>query len=140
MSTVLAIRENEPIVPGTPNDIGELTRELRHYSSELDIISRLRAYRAVTKYINPGLAEARYYLLRLDLEQKQVKVWRYVTGDLEAASAEYLKAEREIQDVSNADAVLVSVGSVNSLKRAYPNYFLDTSRFLKEVENALSFN
>ena len=140
MSTMLALKENRPLVPGTPSDHGELTRELRHYASKLDIISRLRAYRAVAKYINPRRADARYYLMRLDVERKQVKVWRFRTEDRDTASVQYLEAERELREVSNADVVLVSVESVSSLKRAYPNYFLDTSRFLKEVQSVLNGN
>ena len=142
MSTVLALREDKPIVPGTPSDSGKLTRELKHYSSQLDIFSRIETYRkaATLKYSDPKLPNARYYLIRLDLEQHQVKVERFGTADLEAASAKYLKAEQELGDPLSADVVLVSVESVWSLRRAYPNYFLDTSRFLKELQNALGGN
>jgi hypothetical protein len=33
--------------------------------------------------------------------------------------------------------VLVSVGSVSALHRAYPSYFLDTKRFLQTVDEAI---
>jgi hypothetical protein len=41
-----------------------------------------------------------------------------------------------IEGKSGLDAVLVSVESVKALKQAYPNYFLDTHRFLDAVEIA----
>ena len=140
MSTVLAVRENKPIVPGTPSNNSELTRELEHYSRKLDIIGRLTAYRAVAKYIAPKPVDARYYLMRLDLEKKQVQVRRFGSGDLEDASAAYLKAEQELQDPLRVDVVLASAKSVMSLRSAYPNYFLDTSRFLKELQKVLGGN
>jgi hypothetical protein len=34
------------------------------------------------------------------------------------------------------DVVLVSVDSLEALKKAYPNYFLDTHRFIQAVKHA----
>ena len=45
--------------------------------------------------------------------------------------------KRQIQG-SNSDAVLVSVDSMTSLRRAYPNYFLDTNLFVEAVKAAIS--
>jgi|GEM_PF-6315304 len=36
-----------------------------------------------------------------------------------------------------AEAVLVSVTSLSSLRYAYPNYFLDTKRFLDSLDEAM---
>lgn len=51
------------------------------------------------------------------------------------ASADYLDVEKKIAG-STTDAVLVSVDSMASLRRAYPNYFLDTQRFVEAVIQA----
>ena len=40
--------------------------------------------------------------------------------------------------VPGSEAVLVSVESVDALRRAYPNYFLDTKVFLAAVETAIA--
>ena len=37
-----------------------------------------------------------------------------------------------------ADVVLVSVDSMAALRRAYPNYFLDTRAFLEAVKAAVA--
>ena len=42
---------------------------------------------------------------------------------------EYLAVEKQIGGSESEDAVLVSVDSVASLHRAYPNYFLDMAVF-----------
>ena len=52
------------------------------------------------------------------------------------ASDAYLAAERAISDLG-ADAVLVSVESLATLRRAYPNYFLDTHLFIQAVEQII---
>jgi hypothetical protein len=51
------------------------------------------------------------------------------------ATRDYLNVEKSL--TGNNDAVLVSVESVASLRRAYPNYFLDTHRFVEVVNQAL---
>ena len=45
--------------------------------------------------------------------------------------------ERSLDESTAAEAVLVSVESITALKRAYPNYFLDTRAFLEALEAAL---
>jgi len=45
---------------------------------------------------------------------------------------------RSIEGDPTRDAVLVSVESLSALRRAYPNYFLDTSAFLESVEEAIA--
>ena len=52
------------------------------------------------------------------------------------ATRQYAEAEKRIVE-SGGDAVLVSVDSVTSLRRAYPNYFLDTRVFLDLLEQTL---
>ena len=51
---------------------------------------------------------------------------------LEEASDDYTKAERNLQ--KGVQVVLVSGVSVKLLTRAYPNYFLDTTDFIKALD------
>jgi transposase len=57
---------------------------------------------------------------------------------LEKAAAQYLEVEKEIGKGGDKDAVLVSVNSIASLRRAYPNYFADTHIFVGLLRQALS--
>lgn len=139
MSSFFANKERRPIVPGTPNNHSELLDELAHYASRLDVTSRLRAYgaalQAVTDQSMP--AGVRYFLLQLDAGVNTIAITGFPSNQLGVASEAYLKAERDSEGNPFGDAVLVSVESIESLKRAYPNYFLDTSRFQQEVQSAL---
>jgi hypothetical protein len=58
--------------------------------------------------------------------------------DYEQASNDYLAIEKSLVDVPGSEAVLVRVESVAALKRAYPNYFMDTGLFLKEVRESIA--
>ena len=64
-----------------------------------------------------------------------------VTGFKQAesneATAKYLEVEKKIKDSKDTDAVLVSVDSMAALRRAYPNYFLDTKVFVDLMNETL---
>ena len=140
MSTVLARKEERPIVPETPENHADLIGELEYYAEKLDVGSRLEAYRTAVRVVSDDsrLGNVRYFLLQIDSERRRIRIRRFRSGDFEQASAAYVVAEREVQDAIAGDAVLVSVESLASLKRAYPNYFFDIRLFRQEVETALT--
>ena len=57
---------------------------------------------------------------------------------LQKAMADYVKAEARTDKGEPVEAVLVSAGRINLLRKAYPNYFLDTDAFLKSVDSIIS--
>ena len=48
-----------------------------------------------------------------------------------------MQVEKELVEVENANAVLVSVQSLTELRRAYPNYFLDVRRFVEDLDRVI---
>lgn len=137
MGTAIANRESTTPVPYTPTDPAQLRDQIRGLAQQLDVNNRLTTYgSALTAIDNPGSVGADYYLLQLDPTAKQITITPYKRKDLLRASDDYLNVEKRIQG-SGLDAVLVSVNSMASLRRAYPNYFLDTNRFLEMVNEAV---
>ncbi len=138
MGTAIAIRERTAPVPDTPTGKKELVEELRTYARQLDVEKRLTAYGAALKAVEePSAKGAHYFLLALDPDAQRVNIAGYRANELERASNDYLATERLMAERPGADAVLVSVESLASLYRAYPNYFLDTRVFLDAVRQAL---
>jgi hypothetical protein len=140
MGSALTIREKRPLVPGTPATEAHLKTELRNVTEELNVQERLTWYgRAVTIFDNAStVPNAFYYLLKLQPKKGTVTVSEFTKAQLDKASAEYLEVERSLADEAGSEAVLVSVESVEALRRAYPNYFLDTKVFLAAVEEAIA--
>ena len=140
VSSVFAKKEKRPIVQNTSEERNQLVDELRHYVECLDVVNRLRSYQAALSVTrtNPVLRRARYFLLELEPERPVLTIKSFPSNSLEAATEEYLEAEQRLRSKIGGDAVLVSVGSLDSLERAFPNYYLDTSRFLDEVEKAIA--
>jgi hypothetical protein len=139
MGTAIANEEGTPPVPKTPTSSRELVRELKQLARKLDVEKRLRTYGAALNTLEvPGSTKAHYFLLALDPTAQTVTVTGFRFSDLEKASNEYLATERALSARPGSDAVLVSAESLTSLRRAYPNYWLDTSVFLEAVKRALA--
>jgi len=114
----------------------EIKQELIRQYKELDIEDVIKGYSRAAKHIDENLSKKNYdyYLIRVDLINKLVNVKYYTNAELEKANEDYTNVEREINSGSNMQAVLVSTDRISQLKRAYPNYFLDTTDFLKQMQ------
>jgi hypothetical protein len=137
MATAIAYKEDGNPVPNTPTYEDGLRTVLLDYCERLDVVNRLQTYgMALQELPNYQSRTDHYFLLVLDPLTKELEVRGYSSEDLEKADREYSTMERSIRG-SEKNAVLVSVNSTTDLKRAYPNYFLDTSVFLDLVEWAV---
>ena len=137
MGSVFALKEGCATVPNTPAARNDLLGEVRQIAKDLNVAYALSAYQEAIKVIRQGPERGnQFYLLLLDAKAKTTTVRSFRRRDLDAASEAYAAAEASVSDTS--DAVLVSVDSVASLERAYPNYFLDTSIFLAELRSAIA--
>ena len=135
MSTYIAMKEKAPLIADTPQDSEELCQELRKYAEQLGAVRHLELYAAAVdapQRIGAGKKQ-HYFLLELDPSQRRIRITGYDFDELAKANTDYLNVEREILKGGLRDAVLVSVKSFAALKRAYPNYFLDTHRFIQLV-------
>ncbi|MBI4232984.1 MAG: RelA/SpoT domain-containing protein [Chloroflexi bacterium] len=146
MGSEIAIREKTVPVPRTPTTESELLKEIREYANELDVEKYLQTFRAVLLAIDrvPDFKRAHFFLVSLDTislgtnqRTMNVSVQSYTLKDLGKASRDYQEAEEAVRENRSIDAVLVSADSITHLRRAYPNYFLDTRAFLDEVKRAI---
>ena len=132
MASVIAIRENCPITPQTPADRLALITELRDHSERLNASWALHMFgQTLNTLEQPGTQGAHFFLLHLDPAAQQVSISGFKLSESERAAAEYAHVERQIQEkpLTASIAVLVSVDNISALRRAYPNYFLDTRVF-----------
>lgn len=127
--------ERSPAVPGyekmSPRQIYRaVTQEARN----LIVHDRLRAFSIAANEISASRQSASYHLVVLNPIDKTVSIDPFSKQRLDAANKAYTDVEKRIADGAPLQAVLVSAGSIDSLRRAYPNYFLDTHQFLKELD------
>jgi hypothetical protein len=103
-------------------------------AARLRIRDMLLGYSSAVREIAPGTKRAAFYLVELNLrqEEKTVRITPFARDQLERANAAYAEVEKQAS-ASGTQVVLVSAGSIESLRRAYPNYFLDTHEFLRNL-------
>lgn len=138
MGSALAMREGTTPVPGTPTDPRELGRELRRYSQQLQVQSRLNAFGATLQQAAEEFnTKGRAFILELKVQETDAALRIRSYNNARIATDEYNALERVAETEQGMDVVLVSVASLASLRRAYPNYFLDTAFFLEAVNEAI---
>jgi putative GTP pyrophosphokinase len=137
VSSAFAHSEKTPLVPGYENFTKEQTyRMTAEHAIRLDVHDKLKRFSTAVKSIpTTGSASRAYYLVELQLtgDDTNVKITSFARDKLEEANLEYSKAEQKISELVPVQVVLVSAGSIESLRRAYPNYFLDTHEFLIQL-------
>jgi len=128
MGSLVALQEGCPSVPGTPGKSSDLMTELVPYA--LEARDHIAAYKSTVhqSHIARIHEESDYYLLALDVHKRSWRIQGYREARLEQANKDYATAE-----ASGLNAVLVSTESLDSLHKAYPNYFLDLRRFMRLV-------
>jgi hypothetical protein len=134
MGTYIARKEGCNPVPHTQSRF--LQSEIRHYTKELEVVHHLHSYRATLEVTTmPG---AHFFLVELDARKGETRIAGFKENNLEEAQQRYLALEKATANNPGRDVVLVSVGSLESLRRAYPNYFADTDVFLGIVGEAIA--
>lgn len=137
--SAFAQREGTSLVPDTPRTKTALLADLRVMTRELDVQRKLDAYGRALRSVEKNETKAKYFLLALFPAVGALTVTGFGSGEIDRANEMYLEAEKHLETnpSDGAQVVLVSAESIESLRRAYPNYFLDTRTFIEEVRAAL---
>lgn len=96
----------------------------------LDVRRKLHAYAVAANAISSNNVGGSYHLIVLDAVERTVAIRSFGKRRLDEATTAYAEAERRALEHDDMQTVLVATDSVQSLRRAYPNYFLDTRQFL----------
>nr|DAE26033.1 MAG TPA: hypothetical protein [Siphoviridae sp. ctEkS11] len=137
VSSVFAAQEKMPLCPNTSQWADELIVEIEQLDKKHNILSTLSAINVTINYTSELKIKGKnlYYLLILNYSKKNVRVRSFNSSQIEVATKIYDTVEKE----SNLDAVLVSATSFETLKLAYPNYFVDISAFIDNLRDIINF-
>lgn len=112
--------------------------------ADMQALEKMRGFSIAVDQIHKQKGKgSSYYLVILDSLNHKVTITPYDRDSFEKANQDYSEIELQVTKGEKIEPVLVSSGSIDSLKKAYPNFFLDTSAFtqvlsqiLKESEKA----
>lgn len=134
MGTVHAREEGLPPVPGTPAALAAVRSEVRELADRLGAPEVLTGLAGAVEEVAKASGWA---LLRLDASVRRTTARCYSSNRFEEAQREYLRLEEENEGDPAVQVCLVSTDSVETLRRAYPNYFLDARLFVESLRSFL---
>jgi hypothetical protein len=142
-SSAFAMLESMPLVAEAPRRPAHLLWELAALERRLRVRRRLAAWALVPERIDEE-EKATIFVLELRIGRskgrksttsggrKGSRLYIRPYSDRKAAMADLSEIENRKND--RVDAVLVGVGALNELRRAYPNYFADTQEFVSTLD------
>ncbi len=137
VSSLLALDEGTEQVPETPWDKEELIEEIKSLDKKYNILAFLSGIRAGTLGIEERYQNQKgYYILILNYDSRMLKLKYFKPSQIDEATSVYNQIEKT-SGADMVDAVLVYIASINQLKAAYPNYFLNITEFIEIVNRFL---
>lgn len=138
-SYAIAYTENNFTIPiGYDNsyEIKNVLNRIKVLDEVYHIFSKLLSVSVIThnlkdiiKYKN---ISEEYLLLELDISKRRVRIKQ--SNNSEDIDVLYSYYENKYKNDPTKDIVMVSVNGMKSLKKAYPNYFLDAKDFVNTIK------
>lgn len=115
-------------------DLVEKCREMQLSNQALVVRDRFEAFAQSLKFVDKKVSETSfigYALIEVNMKEKSVKVSLFDDEAVLDAENDYIKLEKVAAESKELVVALVSTTAVGGLKEAFPNYFGDSTNFLK---------
>lgn len=133
ISAIFATREKTNL----PNylkreDISLFTREAYEIDKTMKIISRLRHFSVVKKDICTSVNDL-YYILELTVTKSDsyICIRSFKNKSACLACDFYKSREMVTMNDANVSVLMIRTDDINTIKKSFPNYFLDTENFIR---------
>jgi putative GTP pyrophosphokinase len=103
----------------------------------LGVLQNLSGFAIAADRITTERGQGAYHLVMLDSVNRSVSIRPYAVSRLEQANMYYAAIEARSNIGEPIEAVLVSAGPIDALRKAYPNYFLDTQGFIRQIKSMI---
>jgi len=110
------------------------TCSILKYCSKLKVIKNLQAFANSLKIADGHLEEVGdngYVLIEVNTDKKEVTTTVFDEQSNTEAEERYIEAEKQAAVSDNLVVALVSSTAIGGIKEAYPNYFADSTDFVK---------
>jgi putative GTP pyrophosphokinase len=131
VSSAFAIAESVPVLSKHSSySTRNILDQVRRLTKELNVIEIMEGWFIATDQIHRNNAGGYYNIITLNTNTRTISILGFSEDRIDDASAEYALLETSAAINGDLEPVLVSAGSINDLRKAYPNYFLDVDRFI----------
>lgn len=137
-SAAIAIVEKCPAVPGYESLTNEqVFKRVAAEEAKLNVLDKLNGFAIAADSILKLSGQGAYHLVVLDSGARTVSIQPFSLARLDEANAAYADIEARAAAGESVEAVLVSAGPIDALRKAYPNYFLDTQAFVAQIQKVI---
>jgi len=134
-----AVLESSAPVPGFEGRSRDgVFAEVAAAEKDLHVLDMLQGFAIAARQTTTEPGRGAYHLITLDFGRRAVQIRPYAATQLEQASVDYAAVEERARGGEKVDAVLVSAGPIGALRKAYPNYFLDTQKFVQYIRRVMA--
>ncbi len=138
-SSAFAAREKAAPVPGTSDNRVDIIRELREIVQRENIMQSLGGWNDTIHLLeDEEMTDSYAFLLVLDPTIRTLRVQPFKKDEVDEAQKAYEKAEKDTESDPNIQVVLVAVEDLDALRKAYPNYYVDTRDFIAAIQREIS--
>lgn len=134
-SVLFAYEEKQACIDDFANTpIQQIAHEFIELEQKLQAFKKLQEIMITAKHIDAiNNQKAYYYLMQLDTQAGLLNLIPFNKNQLEIAENYYKLQELENVDKPDIELVLMSVSNFKDIKKAYPNYFLDSKAFIERL-------
>jgi len=138
MSSIIARIEDTPVLEThrhmTDRSLQDAAYEL---IKKLKVQDVMAGWALGLNVVNERNDRGHYVIIELDLAGRRTRLYRYSEKEFGDATEHLAKLEKHATVNKNPAPVLVAVGEIKNLKKAYPNYYLDIGHFLAIVNDVV---
>ena len=134
-SVLFALDEKQPVLEAYQGrERKSVVQELLELEKSLRIARKLEGVALTAKKIERNATNPKgYHLMTLDTEKNRISIIPFSNSQLDDAEELYKSKEQATRGNPSISVVLISAGDIGSSKKAYPNYLLDTKKFISHL-------
>ncbi|SMN15684.1 RelA/SpoT domain protein [uncultured Candidatus Thioglobus sp.] len=110
----------------------EFIKKIEKDVEEMQLLKKLQSFKIITNHLDKN-AKGKYLLLKMNFKDNEIDIRQYSDARFEQANKDYLDMELDCLNNKAVEVVLLSIQDINKLKQSYPNYFMDTEEFIKNM-------
>lgn len=116
----------------------QICQKILELDQKYNILTMLSGLLVTSKNIEEFQKKTHYYfVIQLEMNTRRLRITGYKKSDFESAKEYYDFLEQNSKNANNIDVVLVSSDKIKTLRKAYPNYYLDSREFVEVIETTI---
>ncbi|EAL0594968.1 RelA/SpoT domain-containing protein [Campylobacter jejuni] len=119
----------------------EICKKIQKLDSEFNILQTLSGLAISGKNIENQTDKKKnyyYFIIELNIIENTLRINGFKKKDFQRAQWLYGLLEQKSKEKGDTDVVLISLDEFKLLKKAYPNYYLDSGMFISSIKKEIN--